>query len=344
MNHFQTMRLFLLSVLLFSFYHAIPQSFTCGTSTVKDIDSNTYHTVQIGSQCWMKENMKVTRYANGQSVGLLGLTTSSIHEAVNMPGKLSLMISLPKTTMLKINVCNVMGKVTYQADPVCNVGISSLECSVGPAGLYVLEVNGSAFRVIGADQCVTGVLLDQTAAPIKSGADSTVITNNSRNYFDFNNDPALGSEYGKLYTLLSALNMNTPPYPAIIQGICPDGWHVPNDMDFRLLEYTAGISASDTGGMMKYRGTIGNKLKINGPEWWDSAGTDDFGFSAKGSGIYECEQNQGCEFLWLTNAAYFWTYTSYSPMMRLFWAMETGIWRGFYTFDNGALSVRCIKN
>ena len=337
------MRKLLVPVLLFCFFHANSQTFTCGTSTVKDVDSNIYHTVQIGSQCWMKENMRVTRYANGQTVGFPELTKSTFNSTANMPGKLSVLVSLPKTTKLHINVCDVMGKVTYHADLVCNIGNSRLECSIGPAGLYVLEVNGTTFKVIGADQCVTGVTIDQSVTMFKSISDSTVITNNSRNYFDFNDDPALGVEYGKLYTLLSALNVNTPPYPVIIQGICPDGWHVPNDSDFLELEYTAGMSVFDAGGMFKYRGTIANKLKITGPEWWFSEGTDDFSFSAKGSGIYHCTP-QGCAFDWLTSTAYFWTYNTDWPMMRLFSSMETGIWRGFYTLDGGALSVRCLKN
>jgi len=40
---------------------------TSGDSVV-DIDGNIYHTISIGNQVWMLENMKVTRYRNGDSI------------------------------------------------------------------------------------------------------------------------------------------------------------------------------------------------------------------------------------------------------------------------------------
>lgn len=39
-----------------------------GTPTVTDIDGNVYNTVFIGGQCWMKENLKTTRKADGNSL------------------------------------------------------------------------------------------------------------------------------------------------------------------------------------------------------------------------------------------------------------------------------------
>jgi uncharacterized protein (TIGR02145 family) len=39
-----------------------------GNNTVTDIDGNIYRTVQIGDQIWMAENLRVTRYSNGDSI------------------------------------------------------------------------------------------------------------------------------------------------------------------------------------------------------------------------------------------------------------------------------------
>jgi uncharacterized protein (TIGR02145 family) len=46
-----------------------------GTGSVTDIDGNTYSTIQIGTQEWMQENLKTTRYRNGDFI-TTGLTNT----------------------------------------------------------------------------------------------------------------------------------------------------------------------------------------------------------------------------------------------------------------------------
>ncbi|MFM8317865.1 MAG: fibrobacter succinogenes major paralogous domain-containing protein, partial [Bacteroidota bacterium] len=55
---------------------AAAPSFTCGTSTVSDVDNNTYNTVQIGTQCWTQSNLKVSKYRNGDNIPT-GLSNSA---------------------------------------------------------------------------------------------------------------------------------------------------------------------------------------------------------------------------------------------------------------------------
>ena len=128
-----------------------------GTPTLTDIDGNIYNTVQIGTQCWMKENLRVTRYANGTSLPFAN-------------GQLS----------------------------------SNLHCYAYP-----------------------------------------------------NDDSSTISTYGLLYNppAMMHLSNNSDLNPSGVQGICPDGWHLPSKAEFEQLSsylasqsvYLCGTGVNDVG-------------------------------------------------------------------------------------------------
>lgn len=57
--------------LLFDVVQSTTEGHSCpGLTTVTDFDGNTYHTIWLGNQCWMKENLRTTHYADGTAIAL----------------------------------------------------------------------------------------------------------------------------------------------------------------------------------------------------------------------------------------------------------------------------------
>ena len=103
----------------------------------------------------------------------------------------------------------------------------------------------------------------------------------------YDNNPANCDEYGSMYDWSTAMDFpascNTSTCSGQIQsphqGICPDGWHLPSDAEWRTLGTavgglnTAGTKLKAESGWNDYNGASGN-------------GTDEFGFSALPGGWY----------------------------------------------------------
>ena len=192
----------------------------------------------------------------------------------------------------------------------------------------------------GASSCVISATLEGQVSEKASAADSIILTATSRYIFDYNHDPALGLQYGKLYTPMAALN--TADYSGIIQGICPTGWHVPTDSEWMELEISCGMSLEKASQFL-WRGNIAFKLMIKGTEWHYEYGSDDFGFSAKGSGWYGQYIGGIPMFNSLTYVCFWLTYAPEGLMNRYLEASDVGVLR-VPIWPELAASIRCIKD
>lgn len=71
------------------------------------------------------------------------------------------------------------------------------------------------------------------------------------------------------------------------QGICPTGWHLPSDEEYKTLEMELGMD-QNTANMTGWRGDISGKLKDVGSSWYppNSCATNSSGFTAISTGSY----------------------------------------------------------
>jgi|WetSurMetagenome_2_1015567.scaffolds.fasta_scaffold243071_1 uncharacterized protein (TIGR02145 family) len=157
---------------------------------------------------------------------------------------------------------------------------------------------------------------------------------------NFNNSPANGAVYGKLYNWYAG----TDP-----RGLAPPGWHVPSDEEWKTLELYLGMSPSQADST-DWRGTDqGAQLKETDTLHWHwptgNTATNSSGFTALGGGwrIYFLHTGS---FYNLTNTGEWWTSTekdSAGAWLRNLCVYHPEVYRISFGKTQGC-SVRCIKD
>jgi len=157
--------------------------------------------------------------------------------------------------------------------------------------------------------------------------------------------------YGALYTWAAAMGDNaisSNTNPSGVQGVCPDGWHLPSDEEWKQLEMYLGMSQVDADSAGWGRGTNeASKLAGNSGLWTDGSLENDTtfgtsGFSALPSG-YRDSYYDG-SFYDLGDWGYWWSSTegnSSGAYRRTLSYDNTDILRNSINKSNG-FSVRCI--
>jgi len=155
--------------------------------------------------------------------------------------------------------------------------------------------------------------------------------------------------YGALYTWAAVMNgyASSDNNPGEVQGVCPDGWHVPGDSEWKELEMQLGMS-QDTADAIGYRGTnVGSKL-ASSPDGWVDGYLDSnpefgiSGFNAKPGGGRRYDGTFGHK----GDNANFWTATEYSythAWGRHIYSSYSSVHR-YRDVKSDGFSVRCVKD
>ena len=177
------------------------------------------------------------------------------------------------------------------------------------------------------------------AAITRVSLDATWATLTTPGYDWFGDDVAAKPVYGALYNWFAVNGGN----------LCPTGWKVPADIDYRTLETFLGIP-SDTVALYGWRGTVGRVgEKLKNTTGWDLVvngvnGTNTSGFTALPGG-YRYWFNG--TFQGESMTSYWWTSTENTNDLTQAWyrqlsATQNLVYRGVVEKQAGKY-VRCVK-
>src|SRR5574344_1444915 len=234
--------------------------------------------------------------------------------------------------------------VSYTEGQSKEIGYSNYVCK-SRAWTYDLNNLNTGTIVYGGQTYKTiGIGNQMWMAENLNYSDSVTMANLQGNSWCYANSPDSCTKYGRLYTWTAAMNIDSTYQRTRMtaatphRGICPEGWHVPTDAEWKEL-YAFVDTNNGTEG-------VGTSLKsIMG--WLDTnnaiKGTDIFGFSAIPSGY----RNNDTSFYNMGKVAYFWSASEYSESTAYYWSLsyaKTDMRTVTYTSKEAAIPLRCLKN
>ena len=183
------------------------------------------------------------------------------------------------------------------------------------------------------------------------------LTTSAWSYYD--NNPTYNIPHGKLYNFFAVIDY---------RNICPNGWHVSTDEDWRELEVFLGMSVEESLYDSFYKGArgIGANVagKLRSTSGWanNGNGTDEIGFNAKPSGGRFAEpgffrNTWNVSFSVINENTYFWTLSFDSngkaweriityrdgDVSRIAGVTDINLGFDFHHAKDGK-SVRCVQN
>lgn len=156
------------------------------------------------------------------------------------------------------------------------------------------------------------------------------------NSWCFNNNPLNCATYGRLYDWAAVMqgSGSSTGNPSGVKGICPDGWHVPSDAEWKeMVDYLGGPANS------------GGALKDTSSLWQQNVGgNNSSGFSALPGGYYDIRNDT-----WkgLGSNTGYWTATQCceNNTISIWWLYGNSANASSDVEEEGMrLSLRCVKN
>lgn len=148
--------------------------------------------------------------------------------------------------------------------------------------------------------------------------------------------------YGGLYKWEEMMNYNVNE----AQGICPDGWHIPTDGEWKTMEIYLGMTQSQADDL-NYRGTDqGCQIAANEPLWLNGILDQHYAFESSGLNTLPAGfLSTSAYYYGIVRDNYFWTSTESgtSAYWRSLGYNSLQIYRALGQKSEG-YSVRCVKD
>ncbi len=163
-------------------------------------------------------------------------------------------------------------------------------------------------------------------------------TPSSGNSWCYDDVGSVCTTYGRLYDWNTASNTtSSSTNPSGVQGVCPSGWHLPSDAEWKEMEMELGMTQVEADGL-GFRGTDqGSQLKTS--SW---GGTNSSGFTALPGGY----RSVSGTYLVMSSLGRWWTATEdgTKAWMRTLDINATTVVRTSGFGKGYGFSVRCVKN
>jgi uncharacterized protein (TIGR02145 family) len=197
----------------------------------------------------------------------------------------------------------------------------------GPPGGTVTDYDGNVYNTVTIGE---QTWLKENLRSLHY-ADGTVIDS----VWVYDNNESNAAVWGRLYNWEAVMNGAAPSdgNPSGVQGICPDGWHLPSKAEFQQLISFVGVGGSAW------------KLKETNAAYWNNPeqNTNESGFSARGAGLRDYIFSTYSSLKETTN---FWSTTQQddnrSSNMRIYDEQGNAVLHNDQKLTG--FSVRCVKN